>query len=222
MVMPQPTAFRVLIVDDDVDMREALTEFFRQKGLTVVASRDGREALRAIDAAIDPFQIVLTDLVMPDLSGLDVLKAAKEKFIDVHVVIITGYASLETAIEAVRLGAYDYLTKPFKFSEIEILMKNIGERVGLLQQNRDLIGELRDLHDRLDTLSEGRSKVDRNLRDLEMNIAGNSRKLDQVLQTVNAVQELVVTLNDAVQKAKRGQEPVGGEQPGTTARSIRL
>ncbi len=219
-----PTAFRILIVDDDADMRDALASYFRQKGLTLLTARDGLEAVSLIEGAADPFQIVLTDLVMPQKSGLDVLKAAKDKFPDVHVVIITGYASLETAIEAVRLGAYDYLTKPFKFSEIEILLKNIGERIGLLEQNRDMHRKLRDLHDRLDSLSEGKSKVDRNMRELEQGVAANTRKLDQLVESVAAMRDQVKDLADTIQKATRrpAAAPEPQEAPREGSRSIRL
>lgn len=219
-----PTAFRILIVDDDADMRDALANYFRQKGLTLLTARDGLEAVSLIEGSADPFQIVLTDLVMPQKSGLDVLKAAKDKFPDVHVVIITGYASLETAIEAVRLGAYDYLTKPFKFSEIEILLKNIGERIGLLEQNRDMHRKLRDLHDRLDSLSEGKSKVDRNMRELEQGLAANTRKLDQLVESVTAMRDQVKDLADTIQKAaRRAPAPEPAEAPPREgSRSIRL
>lgn len=218
------TPFRILVVDDDADMRDALANYFRQKGLTVLTARDGMEAVNAIESSSEPFQIVLTDLVMPQRSGLDVLKASKEKFPDVHVVLITGYASLETAIEAVRLGAYDYLTKPFKFSEIEILLKNIGERIGLLEQNRDMHKRLRDLHDRLDSLSEGKSKVDRNMRDLEQGIAANTRKVDQLVETVASLRDQIRELLDSVQKARRSppSEPQPSEPPREGSRSIRL
>lgn len=223
-MLPPTLEFRILIVDDDADMRDALASYFRQKGLSVVTAKDGLEAIRAIEAAQDAFQIVLTDLVMPQKSGLDVLKAAKDKFVDVHVVLITGYASLESAIEAVRLGAYDYLTKPFKFSEIEILLKNIGERIGLLEQNRDLHMKIRDLHDRLDSLSEGKTKVDRSMRELEGSMGATTRKLDHVIDLVTGLKEQVKELADAAQKNRRPapQAEPAPEIPRDGTRSIRL
>ncbi len=226
VMFPLATPFRILIVDDDADMCDALAEFFRQKGLTVTTAKDGAEAIKAIQGSAEPFEIVLTDLVMPQKSGLDVLRVAKEKFADVHVVLITGYASLETAIEAVRLGAYDYLTKPFKFSEIEILLKNIGERIGLLEQNRDMENKLRDLHDRLDSLNEGKSKVDRSIRGIEMSLTENGRKLDLLTEALADVRDMVKGMNDAVQRAARKPASTGnanGESdPNRSARSIRL
>jgi len=185
------TQFRILVVDDDDDIRDTLATFFRDKGLSVVTAKNGIEAIQVMEAAVEPFSIVITDLVMPEKGGLDVLKVAKHKFVDVNVAIVTGYASLESAIEAIKLGAYDYLTKPINLSELEILLKNIGERIGLLEQNRSMVNRMRELHDRLDYLSEGRSKVDRGMAGIERAIEENTHKLDLLLEALNSLKDTV-------------------------------
>ena len=183
----RPTPFRVLVVDDDADLRDALADYFGQKGLSVISARDGQEAIRVIEASAEPFQIVLADLVMPHKTGLDVLKAAKEKFPDAHVVIVTGYASLESAVEAVRLGAYDYILKPFRMDEMEVLLRNVGERIGLLRENRDLVNNLRDIHDRLDALNETKCKMERSVREMGQALSDNTQKLEQVFAELHAL-----------------------------------
>jgi DNA-binding NtrC family response regulator len=81
---------------------------------------------------------VLTDISMPGADGFEVLRAARSANPSAFVVIMTGYASLDSAIQAVRLGAHDYLTKPFTLGQIDVILRNIGQRVALECENRDL------------------------------------------------------------------------------------
>lgn len=119
----------VLVVDDEADVRELLVEFLRGMNLKVASAQDGRAAITAIERDPDRYWLVLTDIIMPGADGLEVLQAAKSINPDVNVVIITGYASLDTAVKAVRLGAFDYLSKPFTLSEIEMMVHRLGERL---------------------------------------------------------------------------------------------
>jgi len=123
----------VLVVDDEADVRELLVEFLRGMNLKVASAQDGRAAITAIERDPDRYWLVLTDIIMPGADGLEVLQAAKAINPDVNVVIITGYASLDTAVKAVRLGAFDYLSKPFTLSEIEMMVHRLGERLQLEQ-----------------------------------------------------------------------------------------
>jgi len=88
-------------------------------------------------------------LVMPDINGLDVLSLAKKSSPDAIVIIITGHGTLETAIEAVRKGAYDYIKKPFKLDEIQIAFNNAVEKIQLVRKNRELLGRLQKACDEL-------------------------------------------------------------------------
>jgi two-component system, NtrC family, response regulator AtoC len=128
----------VLVVDDDPDIRELLVEHLRSEGFRVAAAADGRAAISAVERSPGHFSLILTDLQLPGADGLSVLRAAKRLNPGVHVVIITGYASLDSAIEAVRSGAYDYLTKPFSLGQLDVVLSRIRDRQALEQENRQL------------------------------------------------------------------------------------
>ena len=100
----------ILIVDDEEVVRHSFSRVLGGAHCRTASVVDGEEALRAL--AREPFDVVLLDLRMPGADGITVLKAIKERWPESEVVVITGYASIETAKEAVRLGAYDYLAKP--------------------------------------------------------------------------------------------------------------
>ncbi len=109
--------FRILIVDDEGIAVKNLAHFLRQEGYAVVTATSGAEALNRLDAS--NFDIVVTDLKMPDITGIDVIEKAKNKNADTEAIMITGYASVDSAIEAMRKGAFHYLTKPFSLEEIQ-------------------------------------------------------------------------------------------------------
>lgn len=100
----------ILIVDDEEVVRHSHLRSLADTGCHTEAAEDGHEALRVMEQR--PFDVVLLDLSMPGLDGMDVLKTIKERWPDSEVVVITGYPTIETAKEAVRLGAYNYIAKP--------------------------------------------------------------------------------------------------------------
>ncbi len=118
----------VLVVDDEADVQELLGEIFRGMNLKVATAVDGRAAIAAIERDPDRYWLVLTDIAMPGADGLAVLQAAKAANPMVQVVIMTGYGSLDTAVKAIRLGAFDYLPKPITLGEVEMMMHRLGER----------------------------------------------------------------------------------------------
>ena len=101
---------RVLVVDDERSMRELLSIVLRREGYDVTLAENGRMALDQLDRA--RFDLLISDIKMPDMSGVDVLRAAKRIDQDILGIMITAYASADTAIEAMRLGAHDYLASP--------------------------------------------------------------------------------------------------------------
>jgi response regulator RpfG family c-di-GMP phosphodiesterase len=107
---------RILVVDDEKVIREILAEFLTLEGYTVSTVEDGEKALTEL--RIKPFDLVITDLKMPRLSGLQLLERIGEEAINVLTVIMTGFGTVETAIEAMKKGAYDYILKPFKVEEV--------------------------------------------------------------------------------------------------------
>ncbi|HXH83110.1 MAG TPA: sigma-54 dependent transcriptional regulator [Candidatus Tectomicrobia bacterium] len=133
---------RVLVVDDEASMRELLTILLRQQGYEVEAV-DGPERAIAL-LARETFDLVITDLRMGGATdGLDVLRATKEHAPRTIVLVMTAYASTESAVEAMKLGAYDYLTKPFKVDELKVTVTNALERRRLQEENVALRRQLR-------------------------------------------------------------------------------
>jgi DNA-binding NtrC family response regulator len=134
------TIEKVLVADDDALTRELLTEILRRLGCEVTLAGDGAEAICALEE--DEFDLVLTDLKMPDVSGTDVLQRAREVNRDAAVVMMTAYATIENAVEAMKGGAFDYLVKPFRPDRIEVLVQRVGEWRALVRENRYLRSEL--------------------------------------------------------------------------------
>lgn len=126
----------ILVVDDEASIREVLEIMLRREGHECTCAQDVTEARSALDGG--EFHMVITDVRMPDGNGLDVLDAARKANPDVVVLMITAYAATETAIEAMRRGAYDYLTKPFKIDEIRHILKKALEAQSLKHENRAL------------------------------------------------------------------------------------
>ena len=123
---------RILVVDDEENMVHFLTKFLRAEGFEVEGAGTGEAALERLRTA--PFELVLTDLKLPDADGIEILKAARELHAETVVVLITAYGTIESAIEAMRAGAYDYVTKPFRASEILQVVNKALERVRLRRE----------------------------------------------------------------------------------------
>jgi DNA-binding NtrC family response regulator len=119
----------VLLVDDDATFRRVMSMELSRCGYEVVAAGTGAEAIRA--AAAQEGAIVLLDLKLPDLDGLEVLKAIREKSPGSEVIMLTGHGSIDTAIESIRLGAYDYVSKPCPLDELEVRIQRALERQAL-------------------------------------------------------------------------------------------
>src|ERR687892_2078 len=132
---------RVLVVDDERSMRELLAITLRQAGYTVTLADGGEAAIEHLQR--EPFDLVVTDLRMQATDGMAVLRAATEHAPETVVVVVTAYASTETAVEAMKLGAYDYVTKPFKLDELKVTVANALERRRLQQENLALKRQLR-------------------------------------------------------------------------------
>ncbi len=124
---------RVLVVDDERSMRALLDIVLRREGYEVVLADDGRSAIEVLQArAVD---LVISDIKMPDVSGVEVLRAAKQADPDLPVVMITAFASTDTAVEAMRLGACDYLSKPFDVDELKLKVREKLEGGRLRREN---------------------------------------------------------------------------------------
>lgn len=127
---------RILIVDDDSSIRRSFTSILGDMGLPVIASGTGRRALDIIKKG--DVSLVFLDLRLPDMSGIEVLKEIKDIDESILVIIITGYATVESAVEAIHLGAYDYIKKPFKSDAVKVITKLALEKVALIRQVESL------------------------------------------------------------------------------------
>jgi two-component system response regulator PilR (NtrC family) len=146
---------QVLVADDERSMREVLAIMLRQTGCDVTLADGGQTAIDALRARA--FDLIVTDLRMHKVDGMAVLRAAREHSPGTMVIVITAFASTETAVEAMKLGAYDYITKPFKLDEIRLTVAKALERKHLQDENQALRRQLRQ--DRGFESFVGRSRV---------------------------------------------------------------
>ncbi len=128
-----PAKPRILIVDDEPSMRDMLRIVLRRDGFDVLVAEGGREALGVLER--ERVDLLLSDIRMADISGVDVLRAAKQANRDIVAFMMTAYASTETAVEAMRLGAVDYFTKPFSMDELRLKVRQHVEASRLKQEN---------------------------------------------------------------------------------------
>jgi DNA-binding NtrC family response regulator len=133
---------RVLVVDDERLQRDILQTILEGEGYETAAAANGRQALQA--AATAPFDVVLTDLKMPDLNGLDLLAELMQAHPGLDVVFMTAHGTIDSAVEAMRRGAFDYLTKPLEKDELLVVLRRAMERRHLVRENRMLHEQLRD------------------------------------------------------------------------------
>ena len=133
---------KILVVDDEKSMREFLEIFLRKEGYEVALASNGEEAMAR--AAAEDFELIITDLKMPRVSGIDVLERVKDTSPHTMVIVMTAYSTAETAIEAMKKGAYDYIPKPFKVDEIRVVIEKALEKRNLMLENLRLKGALKE------------------------------------------------------------------------------
>jgi len=144
---------QILIVDNERSMREFLAIVLKKEGYPCATAEDGESALKLLEQ--DHFDLVLSDIKMPKLDGIELLKALKTSSPETAVVMMTAFASTETAIEAMKEGAYDYLTKPFQIDEVKIIIQNVLERKKLKSENTQLRRELKTQADFTQIIGRG-------------------------------------------------------------------
>jgi DNA-binding NtrC family response regulator len=128
---------RLLVVDDDANLVEMMQERFDRKGTKIATAATGAAALT--QAAGARFDVALLDVNLPDMNGLDLLARLKEQHPEIEVIMLTAHGSIETAIQAMKSGAYDFLTKPFHFNELDIHVQKAFEKVALARRERQWV-----------------------------------------------------------------------------------
>lgn len=159
-------AARVLFVDDEPGSRESLTLLLENEGYQVDSAADGESAIRLLSSSI--YDVVITDLFLPGVSGIDILKHVKEQLLPCNVILITGHATAETAVEAMKEGAFDYIIKPVDFEKLKGLVAKAVEKARLVAENIYLRQQLR-----------GKYKFD--------NIIGNSPAIQPVFSRMEKI-----------------------------------
>jgi DNA-binding NtrC family response regulator len=132
---------RVLIVEDEELIRWSLRQRFEERGYHVVEAETGAAALEAFDEGL--FDLILLDFRLPDMTGLDVLRSVRELDQDTVVIMMTAYSSIETAVEAIKLGAFNYITKPFQISQLLLTVDKALETTQLRREVRELRRQMR-------------------------------------------------------------------------------
>jgi DNA-binding NtrC family response regulator len=133
LATPPHKSLRILFVDDEKSLQDFMRTELPRLGHEVTVCQDGKTALKALEKST--FDAAILDLRMPGMTGIEVLEHLKQVSPDTEAVVMTGHASMETAIEAVRLGAFDYITKPCKLAEIEAVLSKVAEKRALKHQN---------------------------------------------------------------------------------------
>ena len=159
---------KILIVDDDGSMRHMLSLILKREGYEVQAVGKGSEALNLV--ASESFDFILSDVVMPGMGGLELLQALKEKKVEATVIMMSAYGNLGTAVEAMKRGAYDYISKPFRPDEVLLALRKAEERENLRKENLRL-----------------RREVSREYA--FGNIVGKSPKMMQLFDTIKKISE---------------------------------
>ncbi len=165
---------RILVADDEESMRWVLSKALRKKGYTVDLAADGNEALRQVRE--QSYDLAIVDIKMPGMTGLDFLDKAREVRSDLLVVVMTAEASMKNAVEAMKRGAYDYITKPFDLEVVDAIIEKVSRARDVSHQVSMLKQELKDRYQ------------------VEKNIVGNSPAMREVYKTIGKVAVSDVTV----------------------------
>ncbi|HTK38214.1 MAG TPA: sigma-54 dependent transcriptional regulator [Pyrinomonadaceae bacterium] len=163
----------ILIVDDEQSYRQLLSLVFEPDGHVIRTASNGLEALDVLQA--EPVDVIISDVKMPDMDGIEMLRAVRETLPDLGVIFMTAFASVETAREAFKLGADDFIQKPFDVEELKLLVKKTLEKQALIDENRAFKRAQRE-------------------RGSVKNIIGNSDKMNAIFQMIETVSEVQSTV----------------------------
>lgn len=164
---------RVLIVDDDPGIRETISQIIEELGYDPDTAADGLDALAMLDTG--SYLCVFTDIMMPKMTGIELIKKIKARDVSLPIIVITGYASMEIAIDAMKCGASDFISKPFKVSQIQLLLSKVKREKLLLEENKKFSDALQ-LHRLID------------------NLAGQLEDKNKELTSLQAISEKIISL----------------------------
>ncbi len=129
---------QILVVDDEENIRDVLANYLESMNYNVVTAQDGQDALNKYNKG--EFELIISDLLMPNIDGLELLKRIREMDKEVIFLMITGYPSIETAVDAIKKGAYDYITKPFHMEDVKLRIERAFEKRSLKERLKTVQG----------------------------------------------------------------------------------
>jgi two-component system, NtrC family, response regulator HydG len=192
----------VLIVDDEPAIVESLTKILRKEGMNVLAATDGTAGLDLLRK--QRVGVLLTDLMMPQTSGMDLLRAAKTIAPETEVVLMTAYGTVETAVDAMREGAYDFVTKPLRRAHVVRIVRNALEKQSLLVENRSLKSQLAQVRESRRRVIIGTSLSWRRTMDIVMQAAPSEATVLLLGESGTGKELLARSLHD---NSARGKGP---------------
>ena len=160
------THTRILIADDEEVMRDSLSDWLREDGYDVIAVASGAEAVEKVKS--EPWSVLMVDLKMPGMDGMEVVRQVKKISPELPIIMVTAYATVDTAVQAMKEGAYDYIAKPFDPEQVGLAIRKIIAHQELLEENVALRQALRKQHE-------------------FQNLIGKSRKMHEIMETVQTI-----------------------------------
>jgi DNA-binding NtrC family response regulator len=145
--------FKVLVAEDDDIVRDVIVKFLTEEGYSVVVANDGLEAVKML--RLEDIKLVLSDLRMPGADGMEVLRSSMRINPNSAVVILTAYGTLDTALEAMNEGAYDYIVKPFVMQQLLLVVRNAYKMAILMEENDNLGDQLKETYRKLEIFKTG-------------------------------------------------------------------
>jgi len=175
--------FKILVVDDNDDLRSIIKEYLSDNGDFVEGARDGKDALKKHTES--RYDLIITDLNMPEMTGIDLMKKIRKNNDVTEFIIITGYASLDTAVEAIKIGAFDYIVKPFRMEELKVVVKNAKDKIFLIKTNVELFKKLKKFYDEIERYKQN----DKSDSSAEVSESGNDT--ERIVAEIKNLEKLV-------------------------------
>ncbi len=144
--------YNILIIDDEKSQRDILSGYLKKKGFNVFSAESGRDGIKIVGENV--IDIILSDYKMPEMTGIEVLENVLKINPEISFVIITAYGTVENAVKAMRIGAYDYISKPVDLDELDLLLERIIERKNLKSENQFLKTQLQEKHKLTSVISQ--------------------------------------------------------------------
>jgi len=198
------SSFKILVAEDDAIVRDVVVKFLTEEGYAVVVAHDGLDAIRLL--SLEDIKMVLTDLRMPNADGMEVLRSAVQINPRMPVVLLTAYGTLDTALEAMKEGAYDYIVKPFVMQQLLLVVRNAYKMINLIEENERLSAHLREMYRNLDEEKSGKDQIS------ELAVSGSRKRIDKLQDLGIITAEEAYILKEKLQSDGEPEEVNNGHK----------